>query len=48
MKVKELIELLKTMKPESIIRVAGGNVDYGTTEVEVFEVDGNTVNVQEK
>ena len=47
MKVKELIEILKTMNPESVIQVAGGFTEYGTTQVSVFE-NGDRVNIQEK
>jgi hypothetical protein len=46
-KVKELIEILKTMNPEAEIMVAGGFAEYGTKEVAVFE-NGNKVNIQEK
>jgi F0F1-type ATP synthase epsilon subunit len=47
MKVKELIELLKTMNQESIIYVAGGFTEYATKDVSVFE-NGDRVNIQEK
>jgi hypothetical protein len=47
MKVKELIEILKTMNPESVIQVAGGFTEYGTTQVSVFE-NGDRVKIQKK
>lgn len=47
LKVKDLIELLKNMNPDSEIRVAGGFTEYSTNNVEVFEEFGE-VNIQEK
>jgi len=38
--IKDLINMLPDMNPESYICVGGGHADYSTTDVEVIEQDG--------